>query len=331
MKISVVVPTYNSSRFIEGTLNSVLAQTRPAHEVLVLDDGSTDQTLKMLEAYQPRVAVRQQKNQGVAATRNALCKLASGDVIAFLDHDDLWHPHYLEIQARLLEKFPEAVASFTGHENFRGYGGYVWNRDPGGSIDNAELLAPLIFFQRYNKATGPFASMSYCCVSKKVLTAMGDEPFRMNGVDDSYLCNVLSLFGSVAYVPRPLVAYRITDESQSKNPQYRVKGMALWVEVFRILEGRFRAAADSKLRGAFGRAFAAKRRQYAKILLEAGQTAEARRQIWNALGNSGNPASLAKSLGLLLATYLPGNFHSREFPRREKTTALMLKHGRRRQ
>lgn len=305
MNVSVVIPACNSGRFIKETLNSVLAQTRPASEVLVLDDGSTDETLKTLEAYRPTITISQQKNQGVAAARNTLCKMATGDIIAFLDHDDLWHPRYLETQVRLFEKFPQAVAAFTWHENFRGYGRYIWEKDPDLSDAGVELLEPLTFFTRYNKATGPFASMSYCCVSKKVLEAIGDEPFRMSGVDDSYLCNLLSLFGPVAYISAPLVAYRITEGSQSKDPKNHVRGMSLWVEVFQILEERFRTVADPKLRNAFALAFASKRRQYAKVLMGAGQMLEARAQIRYSMDNSRDVVSRVKSAGLLLSTYLP--------------------------
>jgi len=302
VKISVVIPTYNSAATIKATLDSVIGQTVQPSEILVLDDGSTDNTVLLLTAYEPRITLFRQENKGVASARNFLCQRAGGDLIAFLDHDDVWHPDYLGVQRKLLDAFPDVVAAFTGHVNFRGYDGYVWDEVP--SLTNAhfELIEPLSFFRRYNETTGMFASMSYCCIPKKVLAAMGDEPFRVSGVDDSYLCNVLSLFGSVAYTPVPLVAYRITDEAQSKN---RLKAISLWVEVFRILEDRFRMAADARLYNAFALAFAAKRRQYAKILMGTGNTSEARMQIRHSLNKNVNPMSLAKSLALLLMTFFP--------------------------
>ena len=302
MKISVVIPTYNSAATIKAALDSVLRQTVQPDEILVLDDGSTDNTLALLESWRPRVTIMQQENRGVAQTRNRLCQMAGGDLVAFLDHDDLWHPGYLEAQRRQFEQFPAAVAFFTGHVNFSGHDGYNWDELPAPADTAAELIEPLSFFKRYNQTTGLFASMSYCCVPKKVLAAMGDEPFRVSGVDDSYLCNVLSLFGPVVYAAVPLVAYRVTNGAQSAD---RLKAIALWVEVFRILEGRFRAEANAGLRRAFRLAFAAKRRQFAKILMGAGRISEARSQIRQSLGNGVHPLSLGKSLGLLLLTYFP--------------------------
>jgi len=308
MKISVVIPTYNSAATIKATLDSVLQQTVQPDEILVLDDGSTDNTVSLLDSYKPRIAVLQQENKGVAHARNRLCQRAGGDMIAFLDHDDLWHRDYLGKQCKLLERFPNAVASFTGHVNFRGHGGYAWGEIPFSTNNDVEMIEPLIFFRRYNETTGLFASMSYCCIPKKVLNTMGNEPFRISGVDDSYLCNVLSLLGPVAYASVPLVAYRITDEAQSNN---RLKAISLWVEVFQILEDRFQVAADARLRKAFTLAFATKRRQHAKILMGVGRTSEARTQISRSLSNNSNPVSLAKSFGLLLSTYMPTPFQPR--------------------
>src|SRR6185436_11096286 len=98
VKISVAIPTYNSSAFIKSTLDSVLHQTVPPDEILVLDDGSTDNTVSILNSYKPQVTVFQRQNRGVASARNILCDLTRGELIAFLDHDDIWHPNYLESQ-----------------------------------------------------------------------------------------------------------------------------------------------------------------------------------------------------------------------------------------
>ena len=100
MTISVLIPAYNCQATIRETLDSVLAQTRQPDEILVMDDGSTDQTPAILEFYKPRVQVLRQENQGVAAARNSLLERAQGDLLAWLDSDDVWHPHCLDIQSR---------------------------------------------------------------------------------------------------------------------------------------------------------------------------------------------------------------------------------------
>jgi len=304
MKVSVAIPVRNGSATIQATLDSVLRQTVAPDEILVMDDGSTDNTASLASLYEPRVTVFKQENQGVAGARNVLIKKAQGDLIAFLDADDIWHPSYLEVQRRLFADYPAAVALFTGHVNFDGYGTYLWESSPLDISSNVEVIDPLNFSRRYNETTGPFASMSYCCIPKRVLGKVGSEPFsvKVSGADDYYLFNILPLLGSVVYASAPLVAYRVTSEAQSAN---RLRGLAWSVGAFELLQTRYRELAETELSKAFGMAFASKRRQYAKLLMGAGKTLEAREQLWRSLGHSRNPESLAKSVGFLFLTYMP--------------------------
>ena len=302
MKISVVIPTYNSAKVIGSTLDSVLRQTLPPDEILVLDDGSTDDTIALLNSYTPRIMLLQKENQGVAPSRNTLSQRATGDLVAFLDHDDLWHPRYLELQSRRFQEYPKAAAFFSGHVDFSGSSNYEWNSDDKELEHKVEVIDPLSFLIRYNQYTGLFGSMSFCCVPKRVLTKMGQEPFRVSGVDDSYFCTMLPLVGSVVYAPAPLVAYRVLREGQSAN---RLKSLGLWIKVFELLDQRYRQIDDPKLSTAFRLAFALKRRRYGKVLMGSGRAPEARRQFWEALRQSGSYVSGLKSLGLWLLTRLP--------------------------
>jgi glycosyltransferase involved in cell wall biosynthesis len=304
MKISVIIPTYNSGSFIRSTLESVLSQTIPPDEILVLDDGSTDNTLSILNTYTPRIKVFQQQNKGVASARNRLCELAQGELVAFLDHDDIWHPEYLKIQSGLFVDYPRAVAFFTGHVNFSGYGDYDWDSCPPEKTGEIKVMAPLSFLGQYNRNTGYFASMSYCCIPKIVLAKVGPEPFYVgvSGADDFYLFNLLPLLGSVLYAPVSLVAYRMISSAQSEN---RIKSVALALQAFGSLDARYKAIQDRSLYKGFQRAFASKRRHYAKILMGVGKTSQARKQLLHSLIQTYDPVSLAKSLALLLATFMP--------------------------
>ena len=279
MKISVVIPAYNSVAYIQATLDSVLRQTVPPDEILVLDDGSTDNTVAILKSYKPHITVYQQENKGVASARNVLCQRAQGELIAFLDSDDIWHPNYLEAQRRLYGEHPNAVALFTGHVNFYGHDNYQWHSNPFDRSSVVELIEPLSFFKRYNEATGPFASMSYCCVSKRILKRIGEEPFNaaLNIAEDSYFLYLLALQGPVVYNPVALAAYRIRKESLSSNRLWTYESL---VRAFELLEERFRNAEDAEYSKAFEIAFASKRRQYAKSLMGAGKVSEARTQFW---------------------------------------------------
>ena len=90
MRISVIVPVYNGAAYLAETLDGVFAQTRPADEIVIVDDGSTDSSPDILRAFGSRLSVIRQENQGVAAARNVALTHASGDLICFIDQDDLW-------------------------------------------------------------------------------------------------------------------------------------------------------------------------------------------------------------------------------------------------
>ena len=309
MKISVVIPTCNSSATIEAALNSVLSQTFQAHEILVLDDGSIDNTLAILRRYGRKITLFCRENMGVPSARNTLCGCASGDLIAFLDHDDLWHPNYLKVQHDLYDLYPGAAAFFTGHVDFKGTGNYLWDEEvsvhgPEHSVIESESSL------RYNKCPGPFGSMSFCCVPKSILNQLGAEPFpvKISGADDYYLFNVLPLLGRIVYTPVLLVAYRVSENAQSAD---KLKSVGLTVHAFELIaEGQKTPPGRTGAR-LFKLAFASQRRHYAKFLMGAGKVAEARQQLKYSVKNAGNILSLAKSLGLSLTTYLPRRLQPR--------------------
>lgn len=115
--VSVVVTAYNHGRYIQETLRSVFAQTYSNFEVIVVDDGSTDDTSAKLQIFNDRILYIHQENQGVAASRNTGIQKARGEFIALLDGDDLWEPGKLAIQTEFLKRFPRAgFAAVNGQE-----------------------------------------------------------------------------------------------------------------------------------------------------------------------------------------------------------------------
>lgn len=114
MSISVIIPTYNSAKTIERALQSVFNQSRPADEIIVIDDGSSDCTLDILSKYKQKIIIVSQVNSGAAAARNRAVERSTSDLIAFLDSDDMWHPQKLEIQAAVFENDKTVGISSTG-------------------------------------------------------------------------------------------------------------------------------------------------------------------------------------------------------------------------
>jgi glycosyltransferase involved in cell wall biosynthesis len=111
--VSVIVPVYNGERFLAEALDSVCAQGYSPLEVIVVDDGSTDQTAKVVDKFKDKVVYFFQQNSGPAAARNKGIASARGAFIAFLDADDLWAPNKVERQVDYLLQHPETGCVFT--------------------------------------------------------------------------------------------------------------------------------------------------------------------------------------------------------------------------
>jgi glycosyltransferase involved in cell wall biosynthesis len=123
--ISALIPTYNRAALIEQAIESVLNQTYPVHEIVIVDDGSTDDTRTVVQDYihrskntDPPVRYIRQSQQGAAVARNTGVAAASGDWIAFLDSDDRWLPEKIEWQVRALEKFADISAACVTDARF---------------------------------------------------------------------------------------------------------------------------------------------------------------------------------------------------------------------
>ena len=116
MKFSVVIPLYNKEHYIEATIRSVLSQTCQDFEVIVVDDGSKDNSLALARKYESdRVRVIAQENQGVSVARNTGIENARGKFIAFLDADDQWEAHYLATIQGLTDQYPESDIFVTAY------------------------------------------------------------------------------------------------------------------------------------------------------------------------------------------------------------------------
>ncbi|MCW5970266.1 MAG: glycosyltransferase [Blastocatellales bacterium] len=127
--VSVIIPTYNQASFLGEAIESALMQTLPPREVIVIDDGSSDGTARVLAGFEGRIRAMRQANRGVAAARNAGARTATGDALAFLDSDDRWLPEKLERQAARLEAETDLGLVHAGFEEI----------DADGAVLNAHL------------------------------------------------------------------------------------------------------------------------------------------------------------------------------------------------
>lgn len=136
---SVIIPNYNNAATLGRALDSVLAQTHPAHDIIVVDDGSHDDSRAVVGAYGARVRYVYQDNAGVSAARNAGARLARGEWLAFLDADDTFAPQRLELHANWIARDPE-LDFLLGDQDFRQPDGSFMHR----SIDDTPFGRALL-------------------------------------------------------------------------------------------------------------------------------------------------------------------------------------------
>lgn len=122
MKVSVIIPTYNRAHYLRHAIDSVLAQTYSDLELIVIDDGSTDNTKSVVESYKNSIVYRYINNSGPAIARNTGMQLAQGEYIAYLDSDDIYYPRKIEIQVAFLDFFKEADMVYTEFSGFNDTG-----------------------------------------------------------------------------------------------------------------------------------------------------------------------------------------------------------------
>ncbi len=147
--VSVIIPTYNGEEFIEETLESVFSQTYKNFEVIIIDDGSSDNTRKIIKEYDKPLNHYFQQNLGAGAARNLGVARSKGEFIAFLDHDDYWTPTKLERQISVLKSKSDVDAVVGFVKNVAQKDWHSIKKDNSTSLDNAlSALIPSVMFLR---------------------------------------------------------------------------------------------------------------------------------------------------------------------------------------
>jgi glycosyltransferase involved in cell wall biosynthesis len=208
---TVIIPVYNGERFIRRALDSVLNQTEPPAQIIVVDDGSKDPTREIVTTeYSGRVTLVCQTNGGPAKARNAGLRLATGEFVAFLDADDFWEPLKLATQVKTLEKHPDAVGNYTGLRLVDDAGVFLRDSLP---VDVATMRSSL-------RWCNPGVPPSSVLLRRSVLDKVGGFNERQLGSEDWDLWFRLVESGSFCVCSDPLTDYRMSSSGLSGNADH---------------------------------------------------------------------------------------------------------------
>ena len=208
-KVSVIIPTYNGEKYIREAIDSVLAQSYEDFEIVVVDDGSADNTKEVLDKYEAQIKYIYQENQGRSAARNRGVKESTGEYIAFLDADDLWEVDKLMLQ----------MAYFEKNSNL----GLIYSDAL--SVRDREVLVPSLFRERRPYAGRCFDKLLYenfiptqtVIVKKMVFEAVGgfDESIEVSEDYDLWL-KILKKY-EISYIDKVLARYRLHNNNVSQD------------------------------------------------------------------------------------------------------------------
>ncbi|MEM6518842.1 MAG: glycosyltransferase [Cyanobacteria bacterium P01_C01_bin.70] len=208
-KVSVILNTYNSAKFILETVSTVQNQTLSDFELLIIDDGSTDDTLEIVSSIKDsRIQIYSYDNAGIAKSRNRGLSHSSAEFIAFLDHDDLWHECKLENQWRLLIEVPDACLACSWIEMISESGNFIRYCSTVSSNNNVhKKILTKNFLQT---ASNPL-------MRKEHILRVGGFDEDIYGADDWDLFIRLISQAPIVISPRYEVYYRIVKGSGSAN------------------------------------------------------------------------------------------------------------------
>ncbi len=220
-KVSVIIPAYNAAKHLRETLASVLAQSHENFEVIVVDDGSTDQTVDVLKSFGAQIRWIVQPHQGQAHAVNHGIRMSTGDYLAYFDADDLMLPKKLEVQARYLDEHPEVDVVYTD----------LYCTEPGSGTT-----------RRKYEPIDPFVLLQRCCVCRITVMCrrvcvqtVGLFNEHITGSDDWDMWVRMSERCRMAYLDQALSEYRIHGENISRVRRKRLDHVR-WARVV-ILHG----------------------------------------------------------------------------------------------
>jgi glycosyltransferase involved in cell wall biosynthesis len=254
VKISVIIPTYNCSAYLPEAIDSVLRQTYQDFEIIIVNDGSTDNTDEIikpyLERYPGQVRYFSQLNEGAAVTRNVAIRHSTGEYIALLDADDVWVPDKLEQEVVLLDQYPDVGLVHANITFISENGDRLYTPER-----NMKFLSRNIFDNLYLRNAD--ISCPTTLIRKECFNRIGlfDEKLSRLGCEDRDLWLRIAKSYKVMYIDKVLALYRVRKGSMSRD-------------ITKMLQARYYVL--NKLAPERGKFFFLKRRALSKIHRELG-------------------------------------------------------------
>ena len=250
--VSVVIPAYNAEAFVVDALDSIEGQSLHPRQVLVVDDGSKDNTSAVVQAWIDShatsypVLLLRQKNGGISVARNSAIRRSSANWIALLDADDIWLPEHLASLMSAISASPGSIAAYGAGKIFRGsaiedlpYDDF-WD-NPSKKFGEAIAGTPMLKIDRralLRLLRGNFIKPSSLILSKSALEKWGMFDEEQGNAEDRELLARLLIYGTFVYCPSAITLYRWHDDnaSQGKNAK---RNLEFGLRAVKSIEGRF--------------------------------------------------------------------------------------------
>ena len=297
-RVSVIIPVFNGERHIAASLASVLDQTYRDYEVIVVDDGSTDGTRALVVATEGPIRCIHQPNQGPAAARNTGLAAAKGELVCFLDADDVWFAEKLAIQVEFMDRDSSVGLVFSDEAEFDD-GGVLCPSLVSTSRFHSEIASRSVIDGAFRKLLEEnFIPTSTVMVRRECFQSTGLFDIGLKGPEDRDMWSRLAVQFPIAFIPRVLGRKRAVTSSVSRDVEMTLRSrIRLWTKARRLFP-------DLAPRRTVNALLAPTYVQLGFVLLHKGQLREARQNALKSFTVSRDPYSWLLATTLVVFSFL---------------------------
>jgi glycosyltransferase involved in cell wall biosynthesis len=233
-KVDVIIPAFNGARYLPAAIESVISQTFEDWQILLVDDGSTDNTEEVVAPFLLRLGSRmkyiKQENQGLPGARNTAIRASAGELVALLDADDVWLPSRLAESVKTLAERPEAGFAY-GLVTIIDAEGRLGGTFRGNPKHAEGRIAPQIYMR---KVELPCPTLTF---RRRSIDEVGLFDTTLRTTEDRDLCLRIALRYEVAFVPEIIAYYRVSSGSMSSDPERMLSGQLAFIRKHYGAEG----------------------------------------------------------------------------------------------